>query len=225
MGNRKAAEAYFVGFIQDLENIIGTTNNTALYKDFFKALPDKTFDKMMHSIKEGRLTFPMFVENMGDGTVLSRKVRDYAEKNLDIEWFQQLIITDPITGDAHKTPIRYLVMDLPMRRLAQHLFKKVSLPESTKVVDHLSGQATGASKGSTVSFPELNVLNDRGLHNTISELVSVRGGDQLAFNAMMEQVEQNGGFSVEAVKALGTKPKAVETLRLLLLGCHIDSNL
>lgn len=225
MGNRKAAEAWFLTFIKELEAIIGTSNNSKLYAEFLGAMSDKSFDKMMHSIRAGDLTLPFFSENMGDGTVPSRKVRDYAEKKLGVEWFQRLTITDAVTGDTHITPVSYLVMDLPVRRLAQHIFKKISLPESTKIVDHLSGQATGASKGSTVSFPELGVLNDRGLHNTITELVKARGGDEIAFNAMMEQVENNGGFSVKAIEELGSQPKAVETLQLLLLACHIDSNL
>lgn len=224
MGNRKSAEKIFMDGIKALEKIIGTKNNTELYTSFFKDLSDKEFESLIVRMEEENMVLPIFVENMGKGKLDSVKIREYGEK-LGVNWFQHIVYEDPITGKTHKTPIKYLVMDVPVRRLAQHVFKKASIPENNKKVDQLSGQATGTSKGATISRPELQLLNDLGLNDTILELIKVRGGDSEAYREMEHMVEETGGYSVEAIKNLGTRPKSVDVLKQLLLAAHISSTL
>ncbi|WP_201285368.1 hypothetical protein, partial [Klebsiella pneumoniae] len=90
----------------------------------------------------------------------------------------------------------YLVIDVPLRRQVQLLQSKATIPENNKHIDDLSGQSTGPSKGSKISFPELQVLFAQGLDSTITELIQFRGGDAKAFNAMNRAIIENGGVSI-----------------------------
>ena len=42
---------------------------------------------------------------------------------------------------------------------------------------------------------------------------------------MIEQISETGRFSIKPIEAAGTKPKAVETLKALLLGMHLESSI
>jgi hypothetical protein len=141
-------------------------------------------------------------------------------ESIGVTWFQPLVLTDHVTGQVYETPVKYLVLDTPVRRQIQHLISKISTGEG-HAVDHLGGQATGDAKASSVSLPELTQLDGRGFQASPIEFIKVRGGDEAAYKAMEQAVAQTGGFSLGPIMEMGTKPKAVQTLRSLLLGMHL----
>lgn len=134
-------------------------------------------------------------------------------------------MTDPTTGEVYRTPVKYLVIDVPLRRQVQLLQSKATIPENNKHIDELSGQSTGPSKGSKISFPELQVLFAQGLDSTITELIKFRGGDAKAFNAMNRAIIENGGVSIDYLSQFNTKVKSVTTLSTLLKTIHLDNTL
>lgn len=139
--------------------------------------------------------------------------------------FERLWLTDPQTGTVYLTPHKYLVMDLLVRRQAQMLVKKSSIPENTRHVDELTGQVTGKSKGSKISFPELQAQLSQGLEQTLIEEIKVRGGDRVAQVEFDRQLIEEGQASLEEVTAGGGVTKATSNVAILLRGMKLDTNL
>jgi hypothetical protein len=117
-------------------------------------------------------------------------------------------------------------VDLPLKRQAQFLIKKISIPEDNRSIDTFTGQPTGKSKGSKISWPELQILAALGgFDDTITEFFKMRGGDLQAFNAMNNMIANTGGVSLNAISALGTKVTAVRSLSTLLTSMHLTNTL
>ena len=106
------------------------------------------------------------------------------------------------------------------------MIKKISIPEDNRSIDTFTGQPTGKSKGSKISWPELPILAALGgFDDTISEFFKFRGGDLQGFNAMNNMIASTGGVSLNAVNSLGTKVKAVQSLSTLLTSMHLTNSL
>lgn len=221
MGNRKAATALILKYI---DKILPGSPNTAIYKKRLEAMSDKEFDAFMTRLESGEEVLSIVMPNLDEHKISVENNLKIAEE-LGHNFFERLWLTDPLTGKTYLTPVKYLVIDLPLRRQVQMLQKKSSVPEDNRHVDELSGQVTGVSKGSKISFPELQVLFAQGLDSTITELIKFRGGDAKAFNAMNRSILETGGASLEALSRVPTKVKSVVTLSTLLKAMHLDNNL
>ncbi|MNQ14383.1 hypothetical protein D3C85_273320 [compost metagenome] len=221
MGNRKAATDMILKYI---EKILPGSPNTAFYAKRLAEMSDGEFDKFMRNLEDGTEILTIKTPNLSKQKLdLQRNLA--IAKELGHDFFQYLILTDPTTGEVYKTPVKYLVIDVPLRRQVQLLQSKATIPENNKHIDELSGQSTGPSKGSKISFPELQVLFAQGLDATITELIKFRGGDAKAFNAMNRAIIENGGVSIEYLAQFNTKVKSVTTLSTLLKTIHLDNTL
>lgn len=221
MANRKVATDMILKYI---EKILPGSPNTAFYTKRLAEMTDKEFDQFMRNLDDGTEILTIKTPNLSKHKLdLTRNLA--IAKELGHEFFQHLILTDPTTGEVYQTPVKYLVIDVPLRRQVQILQSKATIPENNKHVDELSGQSTGPSKGSKISFPELQVLFAQGLDATITELIKFRGGDAKAFNAMNSSIIETGGVSIEYLAQFGTKVKAVTTLTTLLKTIHLDNTL
>lgn len=220
-GNRKAAEQFVYNLMDGLE---GGTSNSTLYRSLFKDMSNADFERWIKDLESGDSYLSIIVPN-GGTFVLNTERTMKVGKAFGVEYFQRIRLTDPLTGEAHLSNKKYLVIDVPVRRQSQHLVKKMSMPENSRVIDHLTGQVTGPSKGGAISLPELLILNSKGMEYNLLELVKIRGGDNKAYRKMVESISETGSFSVEPLLNLGTKPTSTETLRALLLGIHLDNTL
>lgn len=218
---RKEATDYAVKL---LSKFAGKNESVTEIETMFNSLSDKGFDEYMQRILDGQETIPYIAPNLS-------KVRLSVEKNLKIaeelkhEFFQRLWLTDPATGEVHLTPKKYLVIDLPLRRLQQHLHKKIKIPQDNQHVDEMTGQVTGVSKGSKISFPELQVLYSQGLNESIRELFKFRGGDEVAYKALNRDALLTGLPSMNSVDGGDTQVKATEILSILFKSAHLNNNL
>lgn len=220
-GNRKAAEKFI---LDNIDKIAPNSGNKELYQRRFKSMSDRQFDQFMTLLHNGELTLQIKMPTLEDANIdVNRNIK--IGKELGYDFFQQLRLTDAATGQTYTTPQKYLILDLPLRRQAQLLVKKMSIPEDNTVRDTISGQPAGASKGSKVSFPELQVLYALGLDRSIEEMIKVRGGDEIAFNAMNRSIVQNGGASLDSIRALNSNTKSTESLSAYLTAMHLDNNL
>lgn len=217
----KEANAFIMNIVKQMPN---AKLNVPLYEEVFERMDEDDYRKLAERYRAGNFYFPIIVDNMGEEIIDEHKVMKVGE-SIGVEYFQHCRLTDPETGEEYVTPIKYLVLDIPGRRLIQHISDKMSTAENNRVTDHLAGQATGVSKASSISSPELNVMNAKGLTYGPLEMMKVRGGDAIAYDAALKSIEETGTFSMDAVSQLGSKPKVVETLYELLLGTGIDSNL
>lgn len=189
------------------------------------SLSDTAFESYMRSLRDGTEYIPYYMPTMNNIKITSEKNIKIGKK-IGVKFFHRLWLTDSATGKTYLTPIEYLVVDLPFRRQQQHLIKKASIPKDNKHVDELTGQVTGKnSKGSSLSFPEMQILYSQGLNESIRELYKFRGGDETAHRTLVRNILQTGDNSLDNADDGRSRPKSTETLSILLKAAHLDNNL
>lgn len=221
-GNRAAAEKELYNV---LEAIMPGSENTKIYKDILSVMNDQEFEKFIDQLESGERPLAMIAPDFG-------KHGPSVENNFKVadEWghnFFERIWMDPQNGaPPFLSNDTYLVVWLPLKRQAQFLIKKISIPEDNKSIDNLTGQPTGKSKGSKISWPETQILASLGeFDNTIEEFIKMRGGDLVSFNAMNHMIATTGGVSLRSIEGLGGKVKSVQSLSTLLTSMHISNTL
>lgn len=220
-GNRKAAQQLVIDFVRKIDP---SGYNSSLYEKKFKDMSDDDFDKMIEGIEAGNVNLVFVAPNFGDVDVSVERNLDL-DKELGFNFFEH--INMPAQGDvpAYTTPIPYLVLRLPVRRQAQLLEKKISIPDSVAVTDDLTGQVTGDSKGSKISYPEVQILASAGLDNVLMELMKVRGGDDGAYNAMSTLIMRSGAADFGTIERFSTGVQAKDALSVLLRGMMLNNTL
>jgi hypothetical protein len=220
-GKRQATEAFVLKYI---EKLMPGSENTQLYQDLFASMDDEQFDQFIQALEKEETTLAVIAPNFG-------KVKLTVENNLALaqelghNFFERLWIKPDDNSPAFLTPKEYLVMDLPLRRQAQVLVKKISIPEDNQSVDDLTGQPSGKSEAAKISYPETQVLAALNLDKTLNELLKYRGGDTQGFNAMNDSFARTGGASQEAIKHLAGGVKSTQTLHTILLAMHLSNTL
>lgn len=221
MPNRKAAEQFILNFINDIEP---TGYNSKQYKTIFAKMSDEQFDKYMSDIRDEKaylVIFKPLFEAKGITTENNVKI---AEK-YNVKLFEHLIFNNSDGTPSYKTPIKYLILDLPYRRQSQNLIKKINIPDDNKVIDELTYQPTGPSKGAKISYPELQVLMGMGLENTISELIKFRGGDRNGFNAYNAMFLRYGNANLKTLNNYASGVESTKSLKAYLTAMMISNSL
>ena len=221
LGKRVAAEAYILKYIDLIDS---SGKNVELYKIKFKAMSDDDFDRMIQGIEDGSVNLCIIAPNFSE-VKLSVENNLRIGKELNYKFFQHVRIPARDGLPAYTTPIPYLILDLPVRRQAQLLEKKISIPENNLSVDNLTGQPTGKSKGSKISYPEVQVLAAMGMEHSLTEFLKYRGGDEKGFIAMNTAISRTGGFSQKAIEPFASGVKATQVLQSYLAAMMIKSNL
>lgn len=217
-GNRQAAISQCLADINLICNDNG--QNEKLYTNMFDKMNDEEFDQFIKSIDhpEGYLC--------AISPILKGSKIDTL-RNIEIgkKWghsFYQRIHVPPI-GDTpgYLTPIPYMVIDGTGRRQSQLLVKKISVPDHNKSVDEMTGAPTGDSKGSKISYPELQVLSAGDKDDTLEELMKFRGGAEKAFRMMNTQAERDGKVSMLSIRPYADTVKSSHSLYVYLTGMHL----
>ena len=192
--------------------------------EFLEGLSEKAFKEKMQDGLDKIWTIPIFSPNLSDNEIIKGNAIKAAKK-LELDLFHHLELTDEQTGELYTTPLKYMVLPMPVRRNMQHLVKKRSTPQNSRKVDHLSGQATGDSKGAQVSLPELLALESKGYDKSLYEMIKVNGGDAKARQAAIKATVETGGYNLDAISELNSRPKSTKTLQAVLFAMHLDNNL
>jgi hypothetical protein len=219
-GDRKAATAELLA---GLEALLPGSENTALYKAKLESMSDAEFDDWIKGLEEGTQRISVIVPNFSKHQIDVERNLNLADK-WGYEFFERLWMMGP-NGSYFLTPKKYLVYDLPLRRQAQHLLKKISIPEDNKSVDDLTGQPTGKSKGSKLSYPELQVMAALGLDHSIIEMMKVRGGDIRAFNASNAIIAKTGTVSQAEIEPYAGGVESTKTLGTILTAMHLQNTI
>lgn len=220
-GNRKLAESEILTVIEEM---IPRSDNTQLYKTLFSSMDDDAFEQFIDDLDTGKKQLAIIAPNFS-------KVQLDTGRNLEIgerlghKFFQRIWMPAKDGMPSYLTPVPYLVIDLPLRRQAQILEKKISIPEDNNSVDDFTGQPTGKSKGSKVSYPEVQVLAALGLTESLTEFLKYRGGDEKGFNAMNTMINRTGGVSMNAIEPFSGTVKATQSLSTMLTGMHLKNTL
>jgi len=221
-GNRKLAEEFILTFLKELEP---TGYNVDKYKNvIFKNMSDKDFHEYMVGLRDGTKHLVVFKPMFeAKGITVENNIK--VAKKYGLSFFEKIKVSGSENKPDYTTPIEYLVIDLPYRRQSQTLDKKISLPDDNKVIDELSYQPTGSSKGAKVSYPELQVLIGMGLDNTISELIHYRGGDRGGFNAYNSMMLRYGSANLKTLSNYSTGVESTKTLKTYLVSLHVNNNI
>lgn len=214
MANRKAAQEFWLDFIEEL---VPGGQNKEIYQKFFDSMDDAQFEAFVSKIENGSANMAIWIPNFAKSKVSTKNNLKIAEK-YGIKFFQKVWIPAKQGVRKYLTPKPYLILDLPVRRQAQLHDKKISIPENNNSVDYITGQPTGASKGAKISFPELQVLTTMGLDKTAIEFMKIRGGDSGSFNALNAVMDRNGSVSQAEIEPYSTGVKSTKALKHMLLG-------
>jgi hypothetical protein len=221
-GNRPAAEKELIDCI---EAILPGSENKRIYLDIFKVMPDADFDQWITDLETGARHLALIAPELSGPSLSVERNLDLAEK-WGHKFFERIWMDSQNGSPSYLSNDSYLIVDLPLKRQAQFLIKKISIPEDNRSIDTFTGQPTGKSKGSKISWPELQILAALGgFDETISEFFKFRGGDLSGFNAMNNMIANTGGVSLNAIGSLGTKVKAVQSLSTLLVSMHLTNTL
>lgn len=220
-GNRTKAEAFILKYI---EALLPGSDNTEMYKAMFSNMSDKQFSEFMNDLESGEKTLTIIAANMAKQTLdVSRNLK--LAEELGHSFFHKLWINNNNDTPTYLTNIKYMVLPLPLRRQAQILEKKISVPEDNRSVDDFTGQPTGKSKGSKISYPETQIMAALNLDQSLIEMLKYRGGDTKGFNAMNESISKTGGVSLDSISSKAGVVKSTQTLSTLLKGMHLDNTL
>ena len=217
--NRSGAEKFILKYI---DKISPGKENQDIYTNLFASMSDKQFDEFITKLETGEARLAITAPNFGTNKISTKNNLEIA-KELGYNFFQRIWF--PATNDspAYLSPIPYLVVDLPIRRQAQLLVKKISIPEDNKSVDNFTGQPTGKSKGSSLSYPEVQVMSAMGLNNCLTEIMKYRGGDVRGFNAMNDNISKTGGVSLDSIKHLASGVESTKTMKTYLTAMMLSS--
>ena len=186
LGNRKAAENKLFELMDKFDP---TGANKGIWVDIFKSMSDTKFHQFVNDLDEDITLLFVEVPNLNKVKIdIQRNIAIMKELNYDP--FQKIVIPSEEGLPSYLSPIKYLILDLPIRRQAQLLIKKMSTAESNHSVDNFTDQPTGKSKSSTFTFPEIQTLTARGLDKALHEFVHIRGGDNKAFNNSNLMIER-----------------------------------
>jgi hypothetical protein len=220
-GNRKQAQAYILKYI---DRLAPGGHNLKLYQDLFAAMNDAEFDRYMQDLKSGRKFLSIVAPNFGTTKISVQNNLAIADE-IGHDFFQRLWIGPTDKQPAYLTPVKYLVIDLPLRRQSQHLIKKRSIPDNNRVVDQLTAQPTGPSKGAKISYPELQILAAMNMDESLTEMIKFRGGDKGGYNAMNAMMLRYGTASLKTLNQYATGVESTKTLKVFLTAAHLQNNL
>lgn len=192
------------------------------YAKLFNDLNDKQFSDIIEQLKAGDWQFHIYLPNMKN-RVSTQDVLDTAD-SVGCKLFHKIWIADPNTGRKYLTRHSYPVYNVPVRRMEQFLDKKMSVPDSDKTIDGLTGQVTGKDKGSSLSNPEIQGLHSRGLKRTLDELVTVRGGDIASYGEFKRQLEEQGDSALDNLGG-NSVSRTARIAEVFLDAMHISNNL
>lgn len=221
MPNRAKAQAKILEYVLEIEP---TGYNVQQYTKIFANLSDREFDNYMKDLRDGTKTLVLFKPlYQAKGITIENNLK-VAEKH-GLKIFERLRFSGNPNEPDHMTPIEYMVIDLPWRKQSQTWAKKTSVPDNNKTIDQLTYQPTGASKGSKVSYPELQVMIGMGLDASIKELTQMRGGDRGGFAAYNAMFMRYGNANLKTLDQFTTGVESTKTLKTYLACMHITSTL
>lgn len=219
--NREKATAFILKY---LDKILPGTQDVAQHKAFLEGLSDKAFEEYMTDLRSGKKYVTITAPNYGKVNLDLERNKKVADE-LGVKLFHRLWMPATERTPAYLTPNEYFVCKLPVRVASQRLLKKMSIPQSQKTINTLTGQATGASKGASISHPELRVCAAMGLEASMIELLKYRGGDGRGYAALSSSLMKTGKANLKSLSYFASGVESTNTIKTYLTSAHLKNTL
>lgn len=195
-------------------------HNIGLISNLIDGMSDKELDALVEDIANGKSVLPLVVPN--GSTIDYEDLLDTAKKR-KVQLHKKIITIDG--NKRTKGRIPRLVMEVPVKKLAQLVDKKRSIADDQHSVNHLTGQVTGASKSMSITNPELSLWSGNGMSDSIREATKYRGGD-INSKLVIEKLAESGmEITQETLERYSSGPEVNNTVKQMLLGMHIDAGI
>ncbi len=218
--SRKAAESFI---IRSINKLTPGSDNSSIYKDKFSKMSDKEFDTFISKLESGEAFLPIIEPNFHGSVTVENNLK--LAEELGHNFFEKIWMGATKDRPAYLTPIEYLVVDLPVRRASQTIVKKISVPDDNKVIDNVTAQPTGDSKGAKISYPELQVAAAMGLDNAMVELMKYRGGDINGRRAYEALISKTGTASQKVLDGYSSGVESTKSLKTFLTSMMLQNTL
>lgn len=212
---RKKAEADVIAIMSEVDK---SGKNAELLKNSFKTMSDATFVALLEN------GVPVYAPVGGPTKIdYKRNIKIASKLGLNLE--QRLWITNPKTGLTQRTRYPHVILKLPYRRQTQMIDKKLSVAKHDKIRDKLTGQVTGPSKASGVSFPEAYVMFSSGYDVSLEEFLHGRGGNDKLQRAFYQSLRNTGKGRIRLPGVENTAAKSTRTQSAIFKAIHIGNNI
>ena len=124
MSKRKQAEEFI---LKQIDAISPGNPNVLYYQQLFATMNDRDFDNFMKDIGSGKKRLQYIHPNMSKHKITVKNNIELAEK-LGHSFYKRIWLTSPDGKSKYLTPHKHLVYELPIRRQAQLLVKKIAIP-------------------------------------------------------------------------------------------------
>lgn len=217
--SQKQAIAHIIKVINTMDP---SGNNTKRYKAYFNKMKKTQFDKYVKRLKTGEAQ--IYVEFPNLNSIIKIENIYKAAELTKTELFQKIWLSDPITGERILSNERYLIANVPIRRMQQTIFKKLAVPDSDNKTDTLTRQVMGDDRSSGFSNPEVQVMYAKGLATTLTEFMKIRGGDPVAYSEFKRQLEEGGSANLKQIMKTPSNAAVVRLIDNMFRGMNLDSN-
>ena len=213
--HRKKAEAYIFSI---LEAIDPSGINLKIGKECIPQMSDAEFVEM------AKMGIPLY-QPVGGKTKISYKRNIKIAQKMNIPLEEKVWLTEPKTGLTHLTRHPHLILLLPVRRQTQMLEKKMSVAKHDKVRDKITGQVTGPSKASGISFPEAYIIYSDKLDESLQEFLHARGGNEAVNRAFYQAIRMTGRGRIHIPGAERTSAKSTRSWASYYKAMGIGTNI
>ena len=158
-----------------------------------------------------------------------KSINTERNKKLAVKWgvnfYARIWQEHPSTGKLFLSPNEHPGFWMPVRRQIETIDNKISTSFTNKTIDAITGQVMGGAQTSRWSYPEVMVIDAKGLKNSTVEFMKYRGGDvkgRIEFNS---QLRNTGVVSLNNLLQTNTNVKSTESLEIYFLAMHWQVNL
>lgn len=228
--NRKA----FIEVVEKMLKEIDPQNKSIpVLVERLKKAPTAQFEQFIEELRNGikdhpdydkpRQLIPIVVPNGAKTAITVERNKQLLEK-WKIPYFERVWRRDPATNTMYLTNRPYIVVIAPISRQAQTLEKKISYSESDTVLDARTNAPANSVAGSGFSGPELHSLLSQGRIQTAKEIMKFRGGDDMAYRAMVKSLSEDGTFSMDSYPDI-SRAKSTDVVGMYLKAAHLDNDI
>ena len=122
MAGKRAATEKFI--IDNVESLLPGGGNAEIYKGLFKSMNDEQCDKFMENLADGSVKLSIIAPNLSSKKLTMENNYAVADR-LGHNFFERVWMDGKNGAPRYLSKEPYMIIDLPMRRQAQLLIKKI----------------------------------------------------------------------------------------------------